>query len=94
MITVGMNYHIIDGKQALFEEKFNAVLAALNDAPGHDKSFLYVDVNDKQSYCIISQWNDQGAFGAFMRSDEFRAVADWGKEEILDQRPKHEIYGQ
>ena len=71
MITVGMNYHIIDGKQSLFEEKFNAVLGALEDAsPGHDKSFLYVDVNDKQSYCIISQWNDQAAFGAFMRSDE------------------------
>jgi len=93
MITVGMNYHVIDGKQQAFEEAFNKVLAALNEAEGHDESFLYVDVNDPQSYCIISKWNDQDAFTAFMRSDEFKQVANWGKEEILDQRPKHEIYG-
>ncbi|MDA3959752.1 MAG: antibiotic biosynthesis monooxygenase [Planctomycetota bacterium] len=94
MITVGMNYHVIDGKQEVFEAAFNKVIAALEAAPGHDNSHLYVDINDKQSYCIVSQWNDEAAFGAFMRSDEFRAVADWGKEEILDQRPRHQIYGQ
>ncbi len=94
MITVGMNYHVIEGKQAIFEAAFNKVIAALEAAPGHDNSQLYIDVNDRQSYCIISQWNDEAAFGAFMRSDEFRQVADWGKEEILDQRPKHQIYGK
>ncbi len=26
MITVGMNYHVIEGKQADFEEKFAAVI--------------------------------------------------------------------
>ncbi len=28
MITVGMNYHVIAGKQKDFEDKFGAVLAA------------------------------------------------------------------
>lgn len=94
MITVGMNYHVIEGKQATFEAAFNKVLEVLAAAPGHDNSQLYVDVNDRQSYCIVSQWNDEDAFAAFMRSDEFRAVADWGKEEILDRRPQHQIYGR
>ena len=29
MITVGMNYHVIAGKQHDFEEKFSNVIAAL-----------------------------------------------------------------
>ena len=28
MITVGMNYHVIEGKQQDFEEKFRSVIAA------------------------------------------------------------------
>jgi heme-degrading monooxygenase HmoA len=35
MITVGMNYHVIEGKQQDFEEKFAAVVAALQAADGH-----------------------------------------------------------
>ena len=34
MITVGMNYHVIAGKQAAFEEKFAAVLNALRSRIG------------------------------------------------------------
>ena len=93
MITVGMNYHVIDGKQSVFEEAFAKVIDALNAAEGHTESKLLVNVADKQDYTIVSQWNDENAFGAFMRSDEFRAVANWGKEEILDRRPSHQIYG-
>ena len=37
MITVGMNYHVIEGKQQDFEEKFAAVIDALNAAEGHSK---------------------------------------------------------
>ncbi|MHC5067786.1 MAG: antibiotic biosynthesis monooxygenase family protein [Planctomycetota bacterium] len=93
MITVGMNYHVIDGKQSVFEEAFAKVIDALNAAEGHTESKLLVNVADKQDYSIVSQWNDEAAFGAFMRSEEFRAVANWGKEEILDRRPSHQIYG-
>jgi hypothetical protein len=52
MITVGMNYHVIEGQQMAFESAFNKVLAALQAAPGHDSSHLYRDVNDSQSYSI------------------------------------------
>ena len=73
MITVGMNYHVIEGKQASFEAAFNKVIAALEAAPGHDNSQLYVDVNDRQSYCIISQWNDEAA-----RKQLLKLFEAWG----------------
>ncbi len=34
MITVGMNYHVIAGKQEDFERKFSDVIAALRAAKG------------------------------------------------------------
>ena len=92
MITVGMNYHVLPGKQQEFEDKFNAVLEALNSAAGHTESHLYRDVNDDQSYLIASQWNDEQAFTEFIRSEAFKAVTNWGKEQILDQRPQHKVY--
>ena len=92
MITVGMNYQVIPGKQAEFEEKFAAVLDALNAAEGHTTSTLWRDVADGASYLITSEWSDEEAFSGFIRSDEFRTVTDWGKAEILTGRPQHKIY--
>jgi heme-degrading monooxygenase HmoA len=83
MITVGMNYRVIEGKQQDFEEKFAGVIGALKAAPGHSSSTLWKDVDDGASYLITSEWSDEEAFGAFIRSDEFRAVTNWGKEQIL-----------
>jgi len=40
MITVGMNYHVIEGKQQDFEKKFGAVISALEAAEGHTRSTL------------------------------------------------------
>ena len=92
MITVGMNYHVIPGKQAEFEEKFSAVLSALRAADGHTNSTLWRDVADEASYLITSEWSDEEAFAGFIGSEEFRAVTDWGKAEILAGRPQHRIY--
>lgn len=92
MITVGMDYHVLPGKQQDFEQKFNAVLAALNGAPGHTESKLYRDVNDDASYLITSQWSDEKAFTDFIHSQAFRDVTNWGKEQILSGRPQHKIY--
>jgi heme-degrading monooxygenase HmoA len=92
MITVGMNYNVIPGKETLFEDKFSSVIGALKTATGHTESSLYKDVSKAQSYLIISQWSDQEAFTTFIHSDDFRAVTDWGKEEILAGRPAHKIY--
>lgn len=92
MITVGMNYHVIEGKQSDFEEKFAAVIGALNAADGHESSTLWKDVSDGASYLITSEWTDEEAFSTFIRSDEFRAVTNWGKEQILSGRPSHKVY--
>ena len=92
MITVGMNYHVIEGKQQDFEEKFAAVISALRAAEGHSGSTLWKDVSDDASYLITSEWFDEQAFTDFIRSDAFRAVTDWGKEQILSGRPQHKIY--
>ena len=92
MITVGMNYHVIDGKQQDFEEKFAAVLEALRSAEGHTESNLWKDVADGASYLITSEWSDEAAFSTFIQSEAFRNVTNWGKEQILSDRPRHKIY--
>ena len=92
MITVGMNYHVIAGKEQEFEDKFAAVIDALRAAEGHRSSTLWKDVSDSASYLITSEWSDEQAFTDFIRSDAFRAVTNWGKEQILSGRPQHKIY--
>ena len=92
MITVGMNYHVIEGKEQDFEEKFAAVIGALNSAEGHTTSTLWKDVSDGASYLITSEWSEEQAFTDFIQSDAFRAVTNWGKEQILSDRPRHKVY--
>lgn len=92
MITVGMNYKVRPGKKEVFEKAFSEVLQALKQGTGHRDSFLYQDVNVKNSYLIISEWNDEDAFRNFIKGEAFRSVTNWGKEEILEGRPSHKIY--
>ncbi len=92
MITVGMNYHVIEGKQQDFEEKFAAVISALRAAEGHSKSTLWKDVDDGASYLITSEWSEEQAFTGFIQSQAFKDVTSWGKEHILSGRPQHKIY--
>lgn len=92
MITVGMNYHVLPGKQSDFEAKFAAVLAALRAAEGHTNSTLWKDVADDASYLITSEWSEEKAFMDFIHSSAFRDVTNWGKEQILSGRPQHKIY--
>lgn len=94
MITVGMNYEIIEGKQDEFEKVFAKVLEIMQAMKGHGESQLYKDVAKPNSYLIISEWSDDAAFDAFTRSDQFKNVVDWGKEKILSSRPRHQIYGR
>jgi heme-degrading monooxygenase HmoA len=92
MITVGMNYHVLPGKQKDFEDKFGAVMGALNAAAGHTHSTLWKDTSDDASYLITSEWADETAFHDFIRSQAFKDVTTWGKEQILSTRPQHKIY--
>jgi ABC-type Fe3+ transport system substrate-binding protein/heme-degrading monooxygenase HmoA len=92
MITVGMNYNVIPGKQREFEDKFEAVIGAIRSAPGHVHSSLYRDVKDDTAYLIVSEWSEQGGFTEFIRSQAFKDVTAWGKAEILSGRPRHTVY--
>ncbi|MBI3091169.1 MAG: antibiotic biosynthesis monooxygenase [Candidatus Tectomicrobia bacterium] len=92
MITVGMNYEILEGKEGTFERAFNRVLEIMKSMSGHTASHLYRDVNHPRSYLIVSAWTDRTAFESFIRSEQFAKVTNWGKENILASRPRHEIY--
>ena len=92
MVTVGMNYRVIAGKEHTFENAFRGVLKVMGEMSGHLRSNLYRDVNDDRSYLIVSEWNDRQAFEAFVHSEKFRQVADWGREQILETRPVHAVY--
>jgi hypothetical protein len=59
MITIGMNYQILPGKNEAFEKACNGVINAMADMDGHTKSFLFKDVNNPQSYLIMSDWSDR-----------------------------------
>ena len=93
MITVGMNYEILEGKEQPFEKKFALVMEVMSKTAGHVKTNLYTDVFEARSYLIVSEWETRNAFDAFIGSEAFQNVTSWGKENILASRPKHEIYG-
>jgi heme-degrading monooxygenase HmoA len=92
MITVGMNYLVLPGKEETFEVAFRGVLKAMEAQPGHTESHLWRDTDHPQSYLITSEWSDRAAFDGFIRSEQFRKIANWGKEQILAGRPHHQIY--
>ncbi len=93
MVTIGMNYVVLKGKEETFEKAFNKVVKAMGGIDGHSETHMFREINDPQQYLIISQWSKKEAFDAFIASETFKNVANWGKEEILVGRPKHEVYG-
>ena len=94
MVTVGMNYQILSGREKDFESVFTKVLEIMRGMNGHVKTHLYRDVSDASSYVIFSEWSSKPAFDAFINSQQFKNVANWGKEQILAARPQHRIYGE
>ncbi len=92
MITVGMHYDVREGKERAFEDGFASIERALRGAPGHTMSRLYRDVAKPRSYLIYSEWKTVEDFQAFIHSEAFRAAVSWGKEEILEGRPRHQVW--
>ena len=92
MITIGMNYKVLPGKEEKFERMFKNVLHSLQSVVGHGKSALYNNVTDRQSYLIVSEWDSEDAFHIFIESERFRSVVDWGQENILADKPVHTVY--
>ncbi len=92
MVTIGLYYDVLPDKAEEFQNKFFEVLELLKGMKGHQQSFLYQRVDDPHSYAIIGEWDSQEEFMVFVRSDAFRQVTTWGKEQILRGRPRHKIY--
>jgi len=92
MVTIGMNYKVLPGKEATFENAFRKVMGAMSDIQGHTQTRMCRDIDDPQLYVILSEWSDRDAFDQFIGSDTFRNVANWGKEQILAGRPEHTYY--
>ncbi len=92
MVTIGMNYKVKPGKEEVFERAFKSVLETLRSGEGHINSWLYKDTSDESSFLILSEWNDQNLFNTFIRSEACAKVTNWGKEQILAERPRHQVY--
>lgn len=91
MVTVGMHYDVLPGKEAAFEDAQRGVVAQLRNAVGHTRTRLYRDVDRPGSYLIYSEWANREAFMAFTHSTAFAEVTRRGREEILSGPPQHHI---
>lgn len=93
MVTIGMNYHVRSGKEQVFEDACARVVEIMQGIEGHDESHIYRRVDGAEPvYLIVSRWESEEAFDAFVASDAFKKVTSWGRENILSGPPRHTTY--
>jgi heme-degrading monooxygenase HmoA len=94
MVTIGMNYQVLEGKEEVFEAACRKVLDVMDAADGHGESQIFrrIDGGDNAQYLIVSRWSDEDAFARFIASDRFKKVTSWGLKNVLAGRPSHTIY--
>ena len=93
MVTIGMNYAVLAGKEKIFEDACAKVVETMETIEGHDHSEVYRSISASEpSYLIVSRWESEDAFQDFIASDAFKKVTNWGKENILARRPMHTTY--
>lgn len=93
MVTIGMNYFVIPGKEKIFEDAVANVMETMKGISGHDASSLYREVTEGEpAYLIVSRWQSEQAFKDFIASDAFKKVTNWGSTHILRGRPQHTTY--
>ena len=93
MVTIGMNYTVLEGKEQIFEDACTRVIETMRGIDGHSDSKLYREVGaGGRSYLIVSVWSSEDAFRAFVASDTFKKVTNWGAQNILAGRPIHTVY--
>jgi heme-degrading monooxygenase HmoA len=94
MVTIGMNYDVLSGKEEVFEGACKKVVDVMNEAEGHDNSQIFrrVDGDTSSQYLIVSRWQDESAFKDFIASDTFKKVTSWGLTNVLAGRPNHTTY--
>jgi len=94
MVTIGMNYAVLTGKEDVFEGVCRKVLDIMGKIDGHQDSQLFrrVDATESSEYLIVSRWCDEDAFNGFIASDTFKKVTSWGLSNVLSGRPRHTTY--
>lgn len=93
MVTIGMNYEVLAGKEQIFEDACAKVVVTMEGIDGHDHSQIYKSISSTDSaYLIVSRWASEEAFDDFIASDAFKKVTNWGKKNILASRPSHTTY--
>ena len=67
MVTIGMNYEVIEGKEQVFEDACTNVVETMKGIDGHGESSLYKRIGDGgPAYLIVSRWSSEDAFKAFI----------------------------
>ncbi len=93
MVTIGMNYFVRDGKEEVFEGACAKVIDLMQSIDGHDESHIYRRVEaGSPVYLVVSRWQAEDAFQAFVASEAFKKVTDWGSANILNGPPRHTTY--
>nr|WP_302052679.1 antibiotic biosynthesis monooxygenase [Corallococcus exiguus] len=69
-------------------------LEAMRTLPTHAHTELFKSVGAPGRYLIVSEWHSREGFDAFVASEAFHRVTDWGASAILASRPRHEVYGE
>jgi len=94
LVTIGMNYFVIPGKEQIFEDAVASVMKAMKGIDGHETSSLYKEIVEtgEPNYLIVSRWTNEQAFKDFVASDTFKKVTNWGSTHILRGRPQHTTY--
>lgn len=97
MVTLGMSYRVVPGREEEFERVFDAVVDQLAAVEGHVRTRLFRACDgpsppEGAEYLIQSEWRDRRSFDAFIASSVFARVTAWGGREILRDRPEHTIY--
>lgn len=91
MVTVGMSYPVQAGKEADFEQVFQAVRRALEEMPEHLQTRFYRACGESD-YLILSEWTCRQAYEDFARSKLFRKIMTWSHQEVLRRCPSYEVY--
>jgi heme-degrading monooxygenase HmoA len=93
VVTIGMNYQVLPGKEEVFEGACRKVLEVMGEASGHDHSQIFRAIEGAPAeYLIVSRWSDETAFNAFIQSEAFKKVTSWGLTNVLAGRPRHTTY--
>lgn len=91
MLTVGLYYDVVQGREKDFEQYFSVVAGEIRKFDGFVSAILYQRVDKPGSYLIYSEWKDRESFEAFIQSREFSGAKSGGSQ-MLVGRPHHSIY--